>query len=93
MRREVAPRRAEPRERGGEGRGDTGGRELLDKYAGAVVKVPSDYAVLLDIDTPEEYEGQNSEFRFQNEKARAQPPFATGVRFQRAGMFNQQSEF
>ncbi len=46
-------------------RGDTGGRELLDKYAGAVVKVPSDYVVLLDIDTPEEYERQNSEVRSQ----------------------------
>jgi molybdenum cofactor cytidylyltransferase len=53
-------------------RGDTGGRELLDKYAGAVVKVPSDHAVLLDIDTPEEYERQNSEFRRQNSEVRNQ---------------------
>ena len=46
-------------------RGDTGGRELLDKYARAVVAVPSDYAVLRDIDTPEEYEEQESEVRSQ----------------------------
>jgi molybdenum cofactor cytidylyltransferase len=52
-------------------RGDTGGRELLDKYASAVVAVPSDYAVLLDIDTPEENERQNSEFRSQNSGARS----------------------
>ena len=37
-------------------RGDTGGRELLEKYASAVVMVPADPAVLLDIDTPEDYE-------------------------------------
>ncbi len=45
-------------------RGDTGGRELLDKYASAVVAVP-DARVLLDIDTPEEYEFRSQQFRSQ----------------------------
>jgi molybdenum cofactor cytidylyltransferase len=47
-------------------RGDVGGRELLDKYGSAIVKVPASRIVLLDIDTPRDYEEQNSEFRSQN---------------------------
>ena len=39
--------------------GDTGGRELLGKYADATVMVSADRAVLLDIDTPEEYQKLN----------------------------------
>ena len=46
-------------------RGDTGGRELLVKYAEAIVAVPANRAVLMDIDTPEEYEKQNSGVRSQ----------------------------
>jgi molybdenum cofactor cytidylyltransferase len=39
----------------GELRGDTGGRVLLEKYRESVVTVPARRAVLLDIDTPEDY--------------------------------------
>jgi molybdenum cofactor cytidylyltransferase len=46
-------------------RGDTGGRELLEKHAEAIVAVPANREVLLDIDTREEYERQNSGFRNQ----------------------------
>ena len=42
-------------------RGDTGGRELLAKYQNTVELVPSGRAVLLDIDTPEDYRLLNSE--------------------------------
>ena len=38
-------------------RGDTGGRVLLEKYRDSVVRVPANKEVLLDIDTPEDYEG------------------------------------
>jgi molybdenum cofactor cytidylyltransferase len=46
-------------------RGDTGGRELLEKYQDAVVAVPANRGVLIDIDTPEEYEKQKSGVRIQ----------------------------
>jgi molybdenum cofactor cytidylyltransferase len=36
-------------------RGDTGGRGLLEKYRESVVAVPASGAVLMDIDTPEDY--------------------------------------
>ncbi len=35
--------------------GDAGGRVLLEKYGNAIVSVPADRAVLVDIDTPEDY--------------------------------------
>jgi len=35
--------------------GDTGGRVLLEKYRETIVSVPASRAVLLDIDTPEDY--------------------------------------
>jgi len=35
--------------------GDTGGRVLLEKYRDTIVSVPASHAVLLDIDTPEDY--------------------------------------
>jgi molybdenum cofactor cytidylyltransferase len=47
-------------------RGDTGGRELLEKYQKAIVTVPASRTVLLDIDTPEDYKQLNSEFRSKN---------------------------
>ena len=37
---------------------DAGERELLEKYCNDIVTVPADRRVLLDIDTPEEYERQ-----------------------------------
>lgn len=37
-------------------RGDTGGRELLEKYKDSVAFVPADRTVLLDIDTAEDYD-------------------------------------
>ena len=36
-------------------RGDTGGRVLLEKYRESIVTVPASRAVLIDIDTPEDY--------------------------------------
>jgi|WetSurSiteA1Bulk_404760.scaffolds.fasta_scaffold04658_4 molybdenum cofactor cytidylyltransferase len=35
--------------------GDAGGRVLLEKYRDTIVSVPASHAVLLDIDTPEDY--------------------------------------
>jgi molybdenum cofactor cytidylyltransferase len=35
--------------------GDTGGRVLLEKYRDTIVSVPAGHAVVLDIDTPEDY--------------------------------------
>jgi molybdenum cofactor cytidylyltransferase len=36
--------------------GDAGGRILLEKYRDEIVAVPASREVLLDIDTPEDYE-------------------------------------
>jgi molybdenum cofactor cytidylyltransferase len=36
-------------------RGDIGGRVLLEKYRESIVMVPASRAVLIDIDTPEDY--------------------------------------
>ena len=44
-------------------RGDAGERELLEKYCNDIVTVPADRGVLLDIDTPEEYERQKTKAR------------------------------
>jgi molybdenum cofactor cytidylyltransferase len=44
-------------------RGDEGGRSLLEKYAGALVQVPAPRAILLDIDTSEDYERMKQEAR------------------------------
>ena len=41
-------------------RGDTGGRVLLEKYQEAIIQVPASKEVLLDIDTPEDYERQKN---------------------------------
>jgi molybdenum cofactor cytidylyltransferase len=38
--------------------GDAGGRALLEKYKDTLVSVPADRTVLLDIDTPEDYESR-----------------------------------
>jgi molybdenum cofactor cytidylyltransferase len=46
-------------------RGDTGGRELLEKYGEAIATVPANRDVLVDIDTREEYEKQESGDRIQ----------------------------
>jgi molybdenum cofactor cytidylyltransferase len=37
-------------------RGDIGGRALFDKYSNAIISVPASREVLLDIDTPEDYD-------------------------------------
>jgi molybdenum cofactor cytidylyltransferase len=42
-------------------RGDTGGRDLLQKHIESIVTVPASRAVLLDVDTPEDYRQMNSE--------------------------------
>jgi CTP:molybdopterin cytidylyltransferase MocA len=41
-------------------RGDAGGRILLEKYRDEIVSVPAGPEVLLDIDTPEDYERQKN---------------------------------
>jgi molybdenum cofactor cytidylyltransferase len=41
-------------------RGDTGGRNLLQKHIESIVTVPSGRAILLDVDTPEDYKLLNS---------------------------------
>jgi molybdenum cofactor cytidylyltransferase len=41
-------------------RGDTGGRNLLQKHIESIVTVPSSRAILLDVDTPEDYKLLNS---------------------------------
>jgi molybdenum cofactor cytidylyltransferase len=43
--------------------GDTGGRVLLDRYRNSIVFVPAGRAVVLDIDTPEDYDLQKQEAR------------------------------
>jgi molybdenum cofactor cytidylyltransferase len=40
--------------------GDTGGRVLLEKYPEKVVSIPASRAVVMDIDTPEDYEMQRN---------------------------------
>ena len=57
-------------------RGDIGASALLDKYASTVVAVPSDKAVPLDIDTPEEYEKQKTEVSCQQSAVSGQKPKA-----------------
>jgi molybdenum cofactor cytidylyltransferase len=46
-------------------RGDTGGRVLIEKYQDTIVSVPAGREILLDIDTPEDYEEQKQEARSQ----------------------------
>jgi len=47
----------------GDLRGDTGGRVLLEKYRDAIVSIPASRAVVLDVDTPDDYEKQKEEAR------------------------------
>jgi molybdenum cofactor cytidylyltransferase len=51
-------------------RGDTGGRELLEKHWNAIATVPASRAVLVDIDSPEDYERLKIEYRRQETEFR-----------------------
>jgi molybdenum cofactor cytidylyltransferase len=53
-------------------RGDAGGGELLEKHVGSIATVPASRKVLLDVDTPEEWERLKTEDRRQKTEDRIQ---------------------